>query len=57
MISQTDYTIVSEFFDSPYFTSIYMDTFQNGKIGNDYVSGITNQNIFRTYMNDQNYVV
>ena len=55
MINQTDYTIVSEFFDSPYFTSIYMDTFQNGKIGNDYVSGITNQNIFRTYMNARGY--
>lgn len=43
----TPYTVNSEFFDSEYFTSIYMDTFQNGKVGIEYASGVTNQNIFR----------
>jgi hypothetical protein len=50
MFAETGYEVISEFFDSPYFTSIYMDTFQNGKIGVEYASGVTNQNIFRTYM-------
>lgn len=42
----TPFRIQSQFFDSSYFTSIYMDTFQNGKIGVEEVSGVTNQNIF-----------
>lgn len=50
MFAQTDYTVISEFFDSEYFTSIYMDTFQNGKIGIEYASGVTNQNIFKAFM-------
>ena len=55
MFAETGYEVTSEFFDSPYFTSIYMDTFQNGKIGVEYASGVTNQNIFRTYMNPINF--
>lgn len=46
IFAQTDYTINSEFFNSAYFKSIYMDTFQNGKIGIQSASGFTNQNIF-----------
>jgi len=42
-----DYTIRSDFFDSEYFTSIYMDTFQNSEVGTTIQSAITNQNIFR----------
>ena len=55
MFNETGYEVISEFFDSPYFTSIYMDTFQNGKIGVEYASGVTNQNIFRTYMTPLNF--
>lgn len=42
-----EYTIRSEFFDSEYFTSIYMDTFQNAEVGTSISSAITNQNIFK----------
>lgn len=48
MFDKTGYQIESNFFDSQYFTSIYIDTFQNGKLGIEYASGVTNQNIFRT---------
>lgn len=47
IFEQTDYQLNSSFFDSEYFTSIYMDTFQNGKTGIEYASGVTNQNIFK----------
>ena len=46
IFDRTPFTVQSQFFDSPYFTSIYMDTFQNGQIGVTEVSGVTNQNIF-----------
>lgn len=49
MFALTGYQVNSNFFDSEYFTSIYMDTFQNGDIGIEYASGVTNQNIFKTY--------
>lgn len=42
----TDFNYTSEFFDTPYFKSIYVDTFQNGKIGIETASASTNQNIF-----------
>ena len=51
----TDYTIVSDFFDTEYFDSIYMDTFQNGKIGIESASGVTNQNKFLAQMAQQQY--
>ena len=44
----TDFNYTSEFFDTPYFKSIYFDTFQNGKIGIETASASTNQNIFLT---------
>lgn len=44
----TDFNYTSEFFDTPYFKSIYVDTFQNGKIGIETASASTNQNIFLT---------
>jgi hypothetical protein len=51
IFSKTGYEVKSDFFDSEYFTSIYMDTFQNGKVGIEYASGVTNQNIFRAFGN------
>lgn len=51
----TEYKISSEFFDSDYFNSIYMDTFQNGKIGIESASGVTNQNKFLVQMAQQQY--
>lgn len=46
IFEQTPFQVQSQFFDTDYFKSIYMDTFQNGKLGVELVSGITNQNIF-----------
>jgi hypothetical protein len=50
IFARTGYNIKSDFFDTDYFKSMYMDTFQNGKLGVDVASGVTNQNIFKTYM-------
>jgi hypothetical protein len=50
IFAKTGYGIKSDFFDTDYFKSMYMDTFQNGKLGVDVASGVTNQNIFKTYM-------
>jgi hypothetical protein len=50
IFARTGYNIVSDFFDTDYFKSIYMDTFQNGKLGVDVASSVTNQNIFKVYM-------
>ena len=50
VFAQTNYSVISEFFDTDYFKSIYMDTFVNGKLGIETASAVTNQNIFRTYM-------
>ena len=55
IFSLTDYSVVSEFFDSDYFKSIYMDTFQNGKIGIESASAVTNQNIFRANSSQKSY--
>lgn len=55
MFALTDYTITSEFFDTDYFNSIYMDTFQNGKIGVLTASAVTNQNKFLVQMSQQEY--
>ena len=51
----TDYTIESDFFNTDYFNSIYMDTFQNGKIGVESASAVTNQNKFLVQMGQQEY--
>ena len=50
IFARTGYEIKSDFFDTDYFKSMYMDTFQNGKLGVDVASGVTNQNIFKAYM-------
>ena len=50
IFARTGYQVISDFFDTDYFKSMYMDTFQNGKLGVDVASGVTNQNIFKTYM-------
>ena len=52
IFDKTDYSVASEFFDTDYFHSIYMDTFVNGKLGVEVASAVTNQNIFRIYAND-----
>lgn len=51
IFAKTNYEVISDFFDSNYFRSIYMDTFQNGKLGIEVASAVTNQNIFRAYTN------
>lgn len=54
IFEKTDYNYVSDFFDTEYFKSIYMDTFMNGQLGITSASAVTNQNIFRVYTNDVN---
>jgi len=50
VFAKTGYNIKSEFFETDYFKSIYMDTFQNGQLGVTVASAVTNQNIFKVYM-------
>lgn len=49
----TEYEIVSDFFDSEYFKSIYIDTFQNSQTGVLLTSAVTNQNIFKAGTDQQ----
>ena len=49
IFSGTGFNYVSEFFDTDYFRSIYMDTAQNGEIGAIFPSGNTNENFFKVY--------
>ena len=49
IFESTNYKVNSDFFDTDYFKSIYMDTFQNGKLGIENVSGFNNSNLFRVY--------
>jgi hypothetical protein len=56
MFNETQYEVVSEFFDSPYFTSMYLDTFQNSEVGVTFASAVTNQNIFQVYQEPSNEV-
>ena len=51
IFAKTGYAVDSEFFDTDYFRSIYMDTFQNGQLGVTVASAVTNQNIFKIYTN------
>lgn len=51
IFAKTGYAIQSEFFETDYFRSIYMDTFLNGQLGINVASGVTNQNIFKLYTN------
>ena len=45
----TDYTINSEFFDTDYFKSIYMDCANNGQIGINTASAQSQSNIYKVY--------
>lgn len=49
VFAQTSYNITSPFFDTDYFKSIYMDTFQNGELSLNVASAVTNQNLFLSY--------
>lgn len=49
IFEKTSYKINSEFFETEYFKSIYMDTFVNGQVGTQSASGVTNQNLFKVY--------
>ena len=49
IFEQSSYTVNSDFFETDYFKSIYMDTFQNGKLDVDVASAVTNQNLFISY--------
>lgn len=54
IFESTNYTVNSEFFETEYFKSIYMDTFQNGKLGIENISGNNNSNIYKVYSNPFN---
>lgn len=49
IVGQTDYTLISDFFDTPYFRSIYMTLADNAELGVNAASAATNQNFFRVY--------
>ena len=51
IFARTGYAVSSEFFETDYFRAIYMDTFQNGQLGIEAASAVTNQNIFKTFTN------
>jgi len=55
IFEQTDYTITSDFFETDYFNSLYMDTFQNGKIGVQTADEVENQNKFLVQMPPKQY--
>ena len=49
IFQDSGYQIKSDFFDSAYFRSIYIDLAANGKLGVETASGKTNQNVFKVY--------
>jgi len=49
IFEQSSYTVNSDFFETDYFKSIYIDTFQNGKLELDVASAVTNQNLFISF--------
>ena len=49
IFSGTGFNYNSEFFETDYFRSIYMDTAQNGELGPVLPSGNTNENFFKVY--------
>ena len=51
IFADSGYEFKSDFFNSAYFKSIYIDLAANGKIGAETASGKTNQNIFKVYGN------
>lgn len=46
IFNQTSYELKSDFFESPYFRSIYMSLADNGELNINGASGLTNQNVF-----------
>ena len=50
IIATTGYEVVSDFFNSDYFRSIYMDVGLNGELGPITADDKVNQNKFRTYL-------
>jgi hypothetical protein len=49
IFEKTEYKLKSDFFDSDYFNALYMDTFQNGKLGITTAEDVVNENIYKTY--------
>lgn len=49
IFSNIGYNYNSDFFETDYFRSIYMDTAQNGQIGPVLGSGVTNENFFKVF--------
>ena len=49
IFNTTTYNVKSEFFNSRYFKSIYMDTFLNGRLGVRTAEEVENQNEFKVY--------
>ena len=49
LFNAANLTYNSTFFDSEYFKSIYMDTAQNGTLGPELPSGLTNANFYKVY--------
>lgn len=51
----TSYEWTSDFMETEYFKSIYMDTFSNGQLSIETASAVTNQNLFISYTNNKTY--
>ena len=49
IFNTTTYNVKSEFFNSRYFKSVYMDTFLNGNLGVRTAEEVENQNEFKVY--------
>lgn len=49
IFNKTSYRLKSDFFESPYFRSIYMSLADNGELNINGASGLTNQNTFSVY--------
>jgi hypothetical protein len=47
IFDKTSYLLKSDFFDTPYFRSIYMSLADNGELRINGASGLTNQNVFK----------
>lgn len=53
IFNTTTYNVKSDFFDSRYFKSFYMDTFLNGQLGVRTAEEVENQNKFKVYSQSQ----
>jgi hypothetical protein len=54
IFEKTSYELKSDFFNTAYFRSIFMDTFLNGKLGIETEENVQNRNIFKVYSNTNN---